>query len=55
MKNVEPLPGSDDTQMRPPCMLTMRLAIARPSPVPPFVFVEEPSACWNSSKIFAWS
>jgi len=33
----------------------MRLAIASPSPVPPFFFVIEESACWNSSKIFACS
>ncbi len=45
MKNVEPLPNSDDTQMRPPCRLTMRLAIDRPSPVPLFVLVEELSTC----------
>jgi two-component system cell cycle response regulator DivK len=31
------------------------LAIANPSPVPPFFFVIEESACWNSSKIFACS
>jgi hypothetical protein len=24
MKNVEPLPGSDTTQMRPPCRLRLR-------------------------------
>ena len=33
----------------------MRLAIASPSPVPPFFFVIDELACWNSSKIFACS
>ena len=33
----------------------IRLAIDNPSPVPPFFFVDELSACWNSSKILAWS
>src|SRR6516165_5399168 len=32
--NVEPLPTSDSTQMRPPCISMMRLAIASPSPLP---------------------
>jgi hypothetical protein len=48
MKNVEPLPNSDDTRMQPPCRLMMRLAIDKPSPVPPLAFVVEASACWNS-------
>src|SRR6202158_6512400 len=55
MKNVEPRPGADSTQIRPPCMATIRLAIDRPSPVPPFALVEEPLACWNSSKILTWA
>src|SRR6202166_3563819 len=38
-KNVEPAPSSDSTQIRPPCKATMRVAIDRPSPVPPFVLV----------------
>src|SRR5262249_30343426 len=49
--NVEPLPTSDSTQMRPPCIPMMRLAIDKPRPVPPFRLVAELSACWNSSKI----
>src|SRR5258708_25609072 len=54
-KNVEPQPGADSSQIRPPCIATIRLAIDRPSPVPPFALVEEPSACWNSSNILTWS
>src|SRR6266487_5441347 len=54
-QNVDPLPGSDSTQIRPPCISMIRLAIDRPRPVPPFLRVIELSACWNSSKIFAWS
>src|SRR4029077_14469939 len=51
--NVEPLPTSDSTQMRPPCIPMIRLAIDRPRPVPPFRLVAELSACWNSSKILS--
>src|SRR6185503_17088242 len=39
--NVAPLPGSDFTEICPPCSSTMRLAMASPSPVPPFFFVLE--------------
>src|SRR5262249_20612348 len=53
--NVEPLPTLDSTQMRPPCIPMMRLALDRPRPVPPFRLVAVLSACWNSSKIFPWS
>ncbi len=34
-KNVEPLPGTLSTQIRPPCSSTSFLVIDRPSPVPP--------------------
>src|SRR6516165_4832301 len=50
-KKVEPAPSFDSTQMRPPCIATIRRAIDRPSPVPPFFLVVVSSACWNSSKI----
>src|SRR6266516_1638597 len=52
-ENVDPLPGSDSTQIRPPCNSMMRLAIDKPRPVPRFLRVMELSACWNSSKILA--
>src|SRR6266536_1303083 len=52
-QNVDPLPGADSTQSRPPCISMMRLAIDRPRPVPPFLRVIELSACWNSSTILA--
>src|SRR6266446_6004781 len=42
---VEPLPGLDSTQMRPPCISMIRFEMARPSPVPPFFRVIELSAC----------
>src|SRR6266478_3074888 len=42
---VEPLPGLDSTQMRPPCISIIRFEMARPSPVPPFFRVIELSAC----------
>src|SRR3954471_781550 len=54
-RKVAPCPGSDSTEIAPPCISTMRLEIARPSPVPPFLRVLELSTCWNSSKILAWS
>src|SRR5262245_66387844 len=49
--NVAPAPTFDSTQMRPPCISTIRLAIASPRPVPPFARELEPLTCWNSSKI----
>src|SRR5262249_52259528 len=51
--NVEPCPTVDSTQMRPPCISTICLAIARPRPVPPLALVRELSTCWNCSKIRA--
>src|SRR6516164_1527382 len=46
--NVEPCPGCDSTQIRPPCISMMRLEMASPKPVPPFLRVIALSACWNS-------
>jgi hypothetical protein len=43
-ENVDPCPGIDATQIRPPCNSRMRLAIASPSPVPPSFFVIDESA-----------
>src|SRR3990172_3677641 len=54
-EKVEPFPGLDSTQMRPPWSSMIRLAMESPRPVPPFFRVVELSACWNSSKIFCWS
>src|SRR5262245_8707108 len=51
MRKVEPRPRTDSTQMRPPCISIISLAIARPSPVPPLVFVLVLSTWWNLSKI----
>src|SRR5262249_42829052 len=44
----EPRPGWDSTQIRPPCISMMRLDMASPRPVPPFLRVMALSACWNS-------
>src|SRR5262245_23701491 len=49
--NVEPLPTIDSTQMRPPCISTICLAMASPRPVPPFALVRELSIWWNCSKM----
>jgi hypothetical protein len=43
--NVEPWPGCDSTQIRPPCISMMRLDMASPKPVPPFLRVMALSAC----------
>src|SRR6516164_5280648 len=43
--NVEPWPGCDSTQIRPPCISMIRLEIASPKPVPPFLRVIALSAC----------
>src|SRR5215469_5472879 len=37
--NVEPCPGCDSIQILPPCISIMRLDMARPNPVPPFLRV----------------
>jgi len=37
--NVEPWPSCDSTQILPPCISMMRLDIASPKPVPPFLHV----------------
>ena len=44
-ENVEPFPTAESTQIRPPCISMMRLEIASPKPVPPFLRVIELSAC----------
>src|SRR5262249_34314219 len=46
--NVEPCPGCDSAQILPPCISMMRLEMANPKPVPPFLRVIALSACWNS-------
>src|SRR5262245_21407199 len=38
---VAPSPSLDSTQMRPPCISTICLAMARPRPVPPLALVLE--------------
>src|SRR5262245_3178805 len=48
---VEPLPTVDSTQMRPPCISMICLAMAKPKPVPPLALVLELSTWWNWSKI----
>src|SRR5262249_4597092 len=42
---VEPWPGCDSTQIRPPCISMMRFDMASPKPVPPFLRVIALSAC----------
>src|SRR5262249_793594 len=41
IRKVDPFPSTDSTQMRPPCISTISLAMASPRPVPPFAFVLE--------------
>jgi hypothetical protein len=43
--NVEPCPSCDSTQILPPCISMMRLEMASPKPVPPFLRVIALSAC----------
>ena len=49
--NVEPFPSVDSTQMRPPCISTISLAMASPRPVPPLALVLELSTWWNWSPV----
>src|SRR5262245_53535657 len=51
MWKVAPWPRVDSTQMRPPCISTISLAMASPRPVPPLALVLELSIWWNFSKI----
>ena len=52
--NVVPCPGVLSTQMRPPIICDeRRTEMVRPSPVPPYVRVMEPSAWLKASKIIA--
>src|ERR1700675_5016749 len=44
-ENIDPWPTCDSTQILPPCSSIIRLDIASPSPVPPFLRVIELSAC----------
>ena len=39
--------------MRPPSMRASSLEIDSPSPVPPYLRLVVPSACWNASKIIS--
>ena len=50
--NVEPCPGNESTQIRPPCASTYALASVSPRPVPPKARVEDESTWKNGSKIF---
>src|ERR1700756_294156 len=50
-RKVDPSPGTESTEIVPPCISTIRFEIARPNPVPPCLRVLELSICWNSSKI----
>src|SRR5262249_4597176 len=52
--NVLPSPSSLSTQIRPPCSSTSFFESASPRPVPSRSS-SPGSACWNSSKIRAWS
>ena len=52
-QNVEPMPGTLSTPIAPPIISASCFAIARPSPVPPYFRVVEPSACVKAVKILA--
>src|SRR5262245_56474456 len=47
ISKIEPLPRVDSTQIRPPCISTICLAMASPRPVPPLALVRELSTWWN--------
>ena len=48
---VEPLPTAERTWISPPSRLAISRLIDRPRPVPPYLRLVVPSACWNASKI----
>ena len=49
--NVLPSPSVLCTRISPPSRRAISRLIDRPSPVPPYLRLVEPSACWNASKI----
>ena len=48
---VEPSPGFERTCSSPPSRRAISRLIERPRPVPPYLRLVVPSACWNASKI----
>ena len=48
---LDPAPGSEDTVIQPPISRASDRLIDRPSPVPPYLRLVVPSACWNASKM----
>ena len=51
---VLPPPGVLSTRISPPSNRAISRLIERPSPVPPYLRLVVPSACWNASKM-SWS
>ena len=49
--NVLPCPGALDRRISPPSSLDSSRLMARPRPVPPYLRLVEPSACWKASKM----
>ena len=48
---VEPRPGWLETTISPPSSRAISRLIARPRPVPPYLRLVVPSACWKASKM----
>ena len=49
--NVLPWPGALTSRISPPSSRDSSRLIARPRPVPPYLRLVRPSACWNASKM----
>ena len=49
--NVLPRPGLETRRISPPSSRDSSRLMARPSPVPPYLRLVLPSACWNASKM----
>ena len=49
--NVLPTPGVLASRISPPSSRAISRLIARPRPVPPYLRLVLPSACWNASKM----
>src|SRR5688500_5184102 len=49
--NVLPLPSVLSTRISPPSRRAISRLMESPSPVPPYLRLVVPSACWNASKI----
>lgn len=47
------MPSKESTSILPPSRVASSRQIVRPRPVPPYLRLVVPSACWNASKMLS--